>query len=187
VPDLDHLLDEFAARFARGERPDPRDYLRRAGEEADELAELIDAFLVAAGPPAPDAETVALMEAWIAGEPPLLELRRRRGQRREAVVEAILGALGIDPAKRSKVAGHYHRLESGLLDTRRVDRRVLDAIAAAIGATVEELTVWAAPSRGTVAAEVYLRSAASPAAGVVAFRADVAEPDEVDVLFGVAG
>ena len=187
MTDLDHLLDEFAARFARGEHPDPRDYLRRAGEEADELAELIDAFLVAAGPPSPDAETVALMEAWIAGEPPLLELRRRRGHRREAVVEAILGTLGIDPAKRSKVAGHYHRLESGLLDTRRVDRRVLDAIAGAIGATVEDLLAWASPPRGVVAAEVYLRPAAAPIAGVAAFSAAAAEPDEVDVLFGLAG
>lgn len=187
MPDLDHLLDEFAARFARGERPDPRDYLRRAGEEADELAELIDAVLVAGGPPAPDQETVALMEAWIAGEPPLLELRRRRGQRREAVVEAILAALGLEPAKRAKVAGHYHRLESGLLDTRRVDRRVLDAIAGAIGATVDDVLAWAAPPRGTVAAEVYLRQAAAPARAVDAFAAEVGEPDEVDVLFGVTG
>jgi hypothetical protein len=135
----------------------------------------------------PEPEAVALMEAWIAGEPPLLELRRRRGHRREAVVEAILGALGIDPAKRGKVAGHYHRLESGLLDTRRVDRRVLDAIASAIGATVDEVLAWAAPPRGAAPEGVYLRPAAAPLAGAVALSARVAEPDEVDVLFGLVG
>ncbi len=51
------LFDEYAARFARGERPDPREYLRRAGEGAEELASLIDAAealrLTAAAPPRP--------------------------------------------------------------------------------------------------------------------------------------
>jgi hypothetical protein len=187
VPDLDRLLDDFAARFARGDRPDPRIYLDRAGDRAGELADLIDAYLVAAPPPPADPEAVALMGAWIAGEPPLLELRRRRGRRREAVVEAILGALGIDPAKRGKVAGHYHRLESGLLDTRRVDRRVLDAIAGAIGATVDDVLAWAAPPRGAAAAGVYLRAAAAPAAGVMTTDATAEAPDEVDALFGLAG
>jgi len=190
VPDLDRLLDDFAARFARGEQPDPREYLDQAGQEADELRELIDSYLVAAPPPPPDEEAVALMEAWIAGEPPLLELRRRRGRRRDAVVDAIVGALGIDPAKRARVVGHYHRLESGLLDLRRVDRRVLAAIAGAIGATVEELAIWAAPPRRSVAADAYLRAApeadmAAPAAR--AFLAPPPEPDEVDRLFGIEG
>jgi hypothetical protein len=128
------------------------------------------------------------MEAWIAGEPPLLELRRRRGHRREAVVEAILQALGIEPAKRARVAGHYHRLESGLLDLRRVDRRVLGAIADTIGARIEDLAAWAAPARRSPALELYLRApveadALAPALASAAFE----EPDEVDRLFGVGG
>jgi hypothetical protein len=195
MPDLDLLFDEFASRFARGERPDAGEYLARAGPEADELRELIDGFLVAAAPPPPDEEAVALMRAWVAGEPPLLELRRRRGQRREAVVEAILTALGIDPAKRRRVAGHYHRLESGLLDLRRVDRRVLAAIAGAIGSTVDDLATWGKRPPPPLAAAAFMREASellldAPPAPLQA-RAVAAsaprEPDEVDRLFGVGG
>jgi hypothetical protein len=190
LPDLDRLLDDFAARVARGERPDAGAYLARAGPDADELRELIDDFLVAAPPVAPDEETVALMQAWADGEPPLLELRRRRGRRREAVVEAILVALGIDPARRARVAGHYHRLESGLLDLRRVDRRVMAAIAGAIGSTVEDLAIWGARPTPPLAMDALMRSAAealpAPAPGALAaMRED--EPDEVDRLFGVGG
>src|SRR5437764_4050102 len=182
MPDLDRLFDDFASRFARGERPDAGEYLAQAGPEADELRELLDAFLAAAPPPPPDEEGVALMQAWIAGEPPLLELRRRHGRRREAVVDAILGALGIDPAKRGRVAGHYHRLESGLLDLRRVDRRVLAAIAGAIGSTVDDLAIWGVRPQPPLAMDAaYLRQASEdlPAAAVRALAIDVErEPDE---------
>ncbi|MDX6644291.1 MAG: hypothetical protein QOK40_18 [Miltoncostaeaceae bacterium] len=187
MSDLDRLLDDFASRFARGERPDAGAYLARAGPDAEQLRELIDDFLVAVPPAPPDEESVALMEAWIGGEPPLLELRRRRGRRREAVVEAILVALGIDPARRARVAGHYHRLESGLLDLRGVDRRVVAAIAGAIGSTVEDLAMWAVGPTQPVAMDAYLRTrhAAPPAAAPAAARAR--EHDEVDRLFGVGG
>jgi hypothetical protein len=185
MADVLELLDEFAASFARGEHPDPRDYLARAGEGEHRLVELIDAFLMAAPRPAPDPESVALMEAWIAGEPPLLELRRRRGRRRESVVEAILGALRIDPAKRARVAGYYHRLESGELDLRRVDRRVLSAIADAIGVTLEQVAAWAAPAGHPPALEVYLRADSDADAALALPVAAPGEPDEVDRLFGV--
>jgi hypothetical protein len=189
MPDIDRLLDDFASRFARGERPDAGRYLARTGPRADELRELIDGFLAAAPPPAPGEEAVALMGAWIAGEPPLLELRRRRGHRRETVVEAILTALGIAPEKRGRVASHYHRLESGQLDLRRVDRRVLAAIAAALGSTVDELATWGVRPRPPLATAAYVREASdalATAMWVLAAPAP-AEPDEVDRLFGVGG
>src|SRR6266511_5839181 len=113
------LFDELARRFGAGERPDVTEYLGRAGEEADELAALLDAFLQAAPTLPPAEETVAMMEAWTAGEPPLLALRVRRGLRRAQVVDALVRLLGLDPAKREKVAAYYHRLETGLLDPRR--------------------------------------------------------------------
>jgi hypothetical protein len=65
--------------FARGERPDTREYLARAGEGADELAAMMDRFLQAAQVPAAGEDERALVAAWIEGEPPVLELRNRRG------------------------------------------------------------------------------------------------------------
>ena len=48
---VSRLFDDWAARLARGERPDPRDYLAEAGEQAGELSRLMEAFLVAAPRP----------------------------------------------------------------------------------------------------------------------------------------
>ena len=39
------LFDEYVASFARGERPDLRDYLARAGDQREELAKLVDIWL----------------------------------------------------------------------------------------------------------------------------------------------
>jgi DNA repair protein RadA/Sms len=47
------LFDEYAAAYARGERPELGEFLARAGEDADELARLVDAFLARAPTPAP--------------------------------------------------------------------------------------------------------------------------------------
>ena len=95
--DVSRLFDEYAVRYRRGERPDAREYLERGGAGAAELAGLIDAFLARAPVAQPDEDTVALMEAWLADEPPLLALRVRRGLRREAVVDALVRALGLSP------------------------------------------------------------------------------------------
>ena len=66
------LFDEFAVREARGESPDPVEYLDRAGDAEADLAELLDLFLEWA--PARDADPAAvlMMNAWLAGEAPLL-------------------------------------------------------------------------------------------------------------------
>ncbi len=184
------LFEEYAVRVARGERPDVREYLDRAGPARSELARLLDRFLADRPPRAPDPQTVATLQAWIAGEPTLLELRRRRRLRREDVVAALLARLGLDAAKREKVAGYYHELESGLLDTSRVDRRVFDALAQALHTPVRDLLAW--PGRpGADAAPAYYRaepaaSAPPPPAGVPAASGAPSvtpEWDEVDELF----
>src|SRR3954447_13244263 len=122
------LFDEFAARFARGEAPDVRDYLDRAGGDADELAAMIDAFLMRAEPPAPNDESVDLARALVAGHPPLLELRKRRGIRVDEIVETLVATLGIDTGKRAKVKRYYQELEGGLLDPGGVDGTVWRAL-----------------------------------------------------------
>src|SRR3954454_16281167 len=94
------LFDEFAARFARGDDANVRDYLDRAGSAGVELAAMIDAFLARAEPPAPDEEAIDVARALVAGHPPLLELRKRRGIRVDEIVDTLVSALKIDKAKR---------------------------------------------------------------------------------------
>src|SRR5687768_11797508 len=138
------LFDDYAARFARGERPDARSYLARAGEGADELAALIDRYLESAPAPAPDEDARAVAADWIAGEPPLLALRTRRGLRRDEVVDALMSALRLSPAKREKLKRYYHRLEGGLLEPARVNRRVFEALADTLRASVADVSRWRA-------------------------------------------
>jgi hypothetical protein len=155
------LFDEFAARFARGESPDVRAYLERAGDDRDELAELIDAFLARAQPLEPDEEAVAVMRAFVGDRPPLLELRTRRGIRVDEIVRTLVKRLGIDPRKDAKVKDYYQRLEGGLLEPRGVDRSVWEALAAPLGDAVRELGAWrprmvSKPQRAAFAREALL-------------------------------
>jgi hypothetical protein len=185
------LFDEFASRFARGESPDVRAYLERAGDDRDELAELIDAFLARAQPPEPDEVAVAVMGAFVADRPPLLELRKRRGIRVDEIVRTLVKRLGIDPRKDAKVKDYYQRLEGGLLEPRGVDRSVWDALAATLGVAVRELGAWrphiaSKPQMAAAARAAFLARALDVAAfeGVAHVdRAAPVEEDEVDLLF----
>lgn len=178
------LFEEYAARVARGERPDVREYLERAGDERPDLARLLDRLI--AGQPArePEPETVELVRSWLHGEPTLLELRRRRRLRREDVVSALVERLRLDPAKREKVAGYYHELESGLLDRRRVGRGVFEALAEILMVPPRDLLAW--PGRPLASPAAFFR--------VDADAAPLEEPpaapqrgqggwDEIDELF----
>ena len=190
MPESVHdLFDEWAARYRRGEHPGLREYLDRAGVDRDVLAALADRFLQAAPAPEPDEERVALARAWVEGEPPLLALRVRRGLRRAQVVAALMGALGLDPAKRDKVRRYYHELEAGVREPRRVDPSVLEALAATLKVGVSDLLAWR-PHATAAVKPAYLRVDASLVAPDAAprgvLRPAEEEPDEVDRLFGVA-
>jgi hypothetical protein len=181
------LFDDFARRFSAGERPEVGEYLDRAGEEAGELATLIDIFLQASLPPEPAEDTVAMMEAWAAGEPPLLALRTSRGLRRADVVAALMKLLRLDPGNEIKVGRYYHRLETGLLDPSQVDRRVFEALGEALSARVTDLLTWRPPAPEGEPVMYRLRpeammEMAAPAAPPVH---SPEEPDEIDRLFGV--
>jgi hypothetical protein len=195
VADVVTLFEEYAAAYSRGDRPRAQDYLERAGPAADELAKLIDGWLRAVPVPEPDEETTALVGAWAAGEPPLVQLRSRRGVRVDDVVDAIVTALGLDVAKRAKVKRYYQRLEQGLLDPARVSRRVLAVVKGQLGErTVEglacvkvqwgertgEALAWRAPELRVEPA--YYR--AGPEMTIATGMAAEAEPeDEIDRLF----
>jgi hypothetical protein len=142
---VEDLFGEYAAAYARGERPQSRAFLARAGEQTDELAGLIDAFLARAPVPAPDEQAVQLFEAWQAGESPLLRLRTARGMTPNAVVVSLVRTLGLDEKKKEKVRRYYHELESGSLQPERVDRRVWHALAETLGARMSDLAGWRPP------------------------------------------
>jgi hypothetical protein len=180
--DILTLFDEYAVRWARGEAPDAQEYLERAGAEREKLAELLDRFLVSAAPGEPEPELAASFAAWAAGEPPLLELRVRRGVRREEIVEAIARRFSLSAAKRPKVGRYVHRLETGLLDPRGVDRGVLEAWAGVLRASVEDLLAWRPPPPSGVAAS-YLRKSDAAFDRVISTPLDAQERDEVDELF----
>ncbi|MEW6581281.1 MAG: hypothetical protein AB1416_00785 [Actinomycetota bacterium] len=190
------LLEEYRARFLAGEEPDARDFIERAGARGPELADLLDGFLRTAPAADPTPEDVALVRAIGEGEPSLLAQRTARGVRRGAIVDALMTRFGFAKASRSAVADRYHELESGLLDPRRVDPGVLDAVAAALGVARGQLS-FGRPRPPAAAA--YLR--VGPGADLSAF--DVAAPRaaappapaskgappgdlaEIDRLFGV--
>src|SRR5947208_12321437 len=94
---IDGLFAQYAAAYSRGERPDAAEFLELAGPGAPKLSRLIDAFLARAPAPARDEETLALFDAFQAGESPLLRARVARGVKREAGVSALVGRIGHDP------------------------------------------------------------------------------------------
>jgi hypothetical protein len=181
---VDELFAEYADAFARGDRPSSADYLARAGEGANELASLLDRFVAGAPAPRPTEAETAWMDAWLRGEPPLLELRVRRGLKRDQVVDALVGALGVPHALREKVARYYHELESGLLDAARVDRRVWDALANVMRSPLTQTAAWRPGMRQQAVAAFYRADeTAAPAPAAPAAQPAPPEPDEVDRLF----
>jgi hypothetical protein len=178
------LFDEYAVRWARGEAPDAREYLERAGPERDALAELLDRFLVSATPGEPEPELAASFAAWASGEPPLLELRVRRGVRREEIVAAIMERFGLAQAKRPKVGSYVHRLETGLLDPRGVDRGVLETWAKVLRARIDDLLAWRPPPAPPDFAASYLRADDRVGDSLsLSVPRQPEERDEVDDLF----
>ena len=180
------LLDDFAARFARGERPDARAYLMRAGEGAEELGTLIERYLERAAPLSPGEDAVLLAQAWLDGQPPLLELRTRRGFKRDQVVDALMRALGLDPGKREKVKDYYHRLETGLLEPRGVDGRVWDALATALRSRASDLRPWRLRPPEPIVAYFRVDAASALELSAPAPPAEDAR-DEIDRLFTSGG
>jgi len=175
------LFEEYVDRFAGGERPDLREYLARAGDGRQELALLVDRFLQWAEPPEPDEDAVAVAVAWIEGEAPLVALRARRVLPRESVVDALMKHFKLDAKLREKVRRRYHELETGQLELGRVDRALLDELAALFKARVGDLLAW--QPRPLAAEAAYFRASELMEPSAVPSPTEQAEPDEVDRLF----
>src|SRR6187200_2692103 len=100
--DVLRLFDEYAIQHRRGQEPDLRQYLARAGADAETFGNLVEAFLAGAEPPPAPAERVEAMRAWIRGEPPVLELRKQRRLKRPELVARLTALLGLKPDREAK-------------------------------------------------------------------------------------
>lgn len=184
------LFEDFAAARARGERPDPGPYLARAGDGEADLAGMIIAHVRSAPTPAPAAEVVAMMDALVQGEPPLLGARLHRRLTVDAVVAALLASLGIDAARRAKVKRLYQRLEGGLIDAGRIDPRLASAIGDALGIRPRDVALGPLPVETPPGSSLRFARVADPAVALDATgpASPVADdaPDEIDRLFGLA-
>jgi hypothetical protein len=178
------LFDDYAVRYARGEHPDPVRYFEQAGARADELAQMLDAFLQWAPPPTPDEAAVTLMHAWLGGQPPLRELRVSRGLRVDEIVGELRSQLGLDVSLSGKLRRYFQRLERGSLDVNCVDQRIFDVLSAALNTSSSILLSWARAPRGDqlLAAPAY-RAEREPTVAPAIPLADEEDWDEVDELF----
>jgi hypothetical protein len=175
------LFDEYAAAYARGERPRADDYLARAGDERQDLASLLDEFLRRAPVPIPTEDDVRLLGMMLADEPPLLTLRVRRGIKVDDVVSAVIDQLGLDPSRRPKVKRYYQMLEGGVLDPGGVSRRIRAVLAEVFGTSVD--SAISSTSRPVAHAAAFLRRSELRETAPSAPAAVPAEADEIDLLF----
>ena len=182
--ELAALLDEFKRLHEAGERPDPVAFLERAGDSADDFAELLDAYLAVNPAPVADLDLIASSPLF---DPPtwstlLAEAREERGMLRSEVVARLTAALGLRAEQQDRVAEHLHDLETGALPPRGVSRRVIDAldgILSGIGAALER-TRLIEPPMTMFSEAAFTRDAAAP----IQAPMSMPEPDaEVDALF----
>ena len=209
--DVQKLLSEYIAEHRAGGAADPLVYLDRAAEaDRPELAALLDAYL--ARSPGRDwdpaaysgsaaervAESVGRSLTGAAGLWPAVLPRLRNQMRltRAQVVERLSAALGA-AGKEAKVAGYYHEMERGDLDSRRVSERVLTALGEIYGTTAEKLREigeplgMGSPPTAGAPAPAMMRKATPDAAYAAEDRDELrSEPvapaeewDEIDEMF----
>ncbi len=177
MTDLDRLVGEFVEAWNAGARPAVDEYLRRASPaEQDELAERLGAWLLVASAPGYDAAALAAIRdepALAAARAELsgvddewsLELaraRRRAGIGTRQLAGRLAAAFGLR-GQESRVAAYLDGLERGELDERRVSRRLVGALADALGDAGAALRASLAPP--------------APAASVAWFRAEADAAD----------
>jgi hypothetical protein len=181
--ELGTLLDDLVRRHARGEPLDVEGTLLKAGDRADELAPLIEAFLERAPRRAPSAEALAYVRSL--DDPPMLRARVAKALRVDDVVDVIVAACEIQPDARPKVRRYYQQLEGGVLDPSRVAASVWDAITEALGRSRASLTA-AGLGLTPSAAPMYRADRLFEPGEMPTLSASLTEPeppDDVDALF----
>jgi len=214
MADVDRLFGEYIEQHLAGARPNPRDFTDQlAGEQREELVDLIDLYLLdapsepwdaAAFRDSPEARALEGFERALRGQAGLLpgilpRLRDRAKLRRDQVVSALAEKVGAS-GKEDKVAAYYHQLEFGDLPAEGVMDQVFDALGAILGvsgAALRKAGEALAPGGGAdEEAAVHARFAMPDEEYVSAEILDQASPDivleerawdEVDELFRGAG
>ena len=181
--DVRELFTEYADAYVRGDEPQARDILARAGEDADELGRMLESFLAAAPRQSPGPDALAIVGAWAEGEPPLVHVRALRGVRVDEVVDAIVENTGVATEKRPKVKRYYQQLEQGLLDPGGVSERVWEVVRRLVGPVAHAAAGWSTPA--AIRRTAFFRAEAPLARGLAANTESLApqERDEVDDLF----
>jgi hypothetical protein len=185
---VDTLFDEYAARWARGERPEAADYLDRAGAEREALAVMIDRYLAVAPAGEPDEATVRfLAEIYEGDEPPLLAARLARGLKVQAVVQWVMESFSLPADTTSKVSAYWHELESGRRRPSDVAPELWRTVVELLGPTAEAARGWSPPP--LLASDVRYHRVRSKSFSLEQPAAapsveEPSQPDEVDRLFG---
>lgn len=180
------LFDEFAARYARGEQPDALEYLERAGDQADELAGVLEVFLAAGGTPEPSEEATRLFSAWVESavgrqrSNPLAILRKRSRLSQKSIVSSLCERFSFEPSKRRKVTHYYAELEAGLLEPRRIDKRLIDLLSEIFKINAADLLTLHNPP---ALAETRLMQSSPTRSKITSAEPGSPEWDDVDQLF----
>ena len=149
---IQQILGEFIDAWNAGRRPDVEAYLQRASDaERDELADQLATWLHVA--PTPDYDDAT--RAAICGEPALraalaaaadirtplavrlARLRARSGLAVRDVARRLVAIFGLEDEQRA--AAYLEQIERDELDPSRLSRRLLDALAAILGADRDQL------------------------------------------------
>jgi hypothetical protein len=200
MSEIDRLHTQYIERYLMGGDTDPSDLLAELeGEQREELAELIDAFLVDA-PARPWNETgfegsgaekavdvlVAQGTLW----PFVLPgLRERLQIKRKELAKQLAEALGHSD-QREKVERYYHQMETGQLDPEGVTDPALEALGRILGRNAETLRQMGkglGPPTSEVKALAYTRLTVGDTDAAPGMASTPQPPeegwDEVDELF----
>lgn len=184
MADVEILLSEYIAEHRSGGDADPVEYLDQVeGTDRAELAELIDGYLARSPGQAWDPEAFRGSPAERLAEqlgasfqghsglwPVVLRRLRDRAQlTRDVVVERMTETLGVG-GQEEQVGEYLHEMEHGLLPSRGVSQRALDALGGVLGTSGEFLrrigepfSEGGGPAEGPVFARIAMADEALPA------------------------
>jgi hypothetical protein len=148
-PTTETLLEELANRWAHGKPLAVDELLARAGPQADELADLIDRFLLRAPRREPTPEALAYVRSL--DEPSLLRARQEKRLKLDDLTDLLVEKLGLPTFARAKVRRHYQDLELGKLDPRGVAGSVWDVLTGLLGSDARRLAAISPPTRAAPA------------------------------------
>jgi transcriptional regulator with XRE-family HTH domain len=200
---IEQLVGQFIDDWNAGRRPDVLAFLERAAPgDQDELAAQLETWLEIAPTPAYDEATRqaiasepalrSALDAAAAVRAPLAErlppLRKRAGLAVRDVAARLTHLFDLGDEERT--AAYLEQLERDELDERRLSRRLLDALAAILGADADQLAPGPAALAGGQAffraeedADIWIAEDIDVLSRAALSPAPAAPMDDVDRLF----